>query len=382
MITMTASVQLLGDKNEKITQIVQTSPDTSVGLRQQNNVSAEIGAVINKKQRSKSLFFLSDKILTKKLTASVLDGSSTYSPKSVSYYIGGHPTGENDLVTFPTVFEVSTEDGGISGLGIDFDIQNGQYPPEITVKCWDSTTNDWGESFTVQDNDAEYHFVFAETSKVQVTISKWNKRGFPIVITGIYASLSLDLDYRSLRSVSHKIIDRGDIELPSYGIMSNSGSFEFKDIDNQIQEYIEERLLRANMQVEFFINNTTTKITQKIGEARTNKWNYNVSNYVVSVSLKDDIEEWQNIQIDKQSYYIYSEITTMLDVYNSLKSITPTKYRFASLSTDVSTYLSNIKLGYTARLESGSLWSAWDKFGKANALHIFKNKQGEVAITL
>lgn len=382
MITMSVSVQMLGDKNEKIGAITQTLPDTTY-FRQMNNVSSSLGTIKDKKQGAEPLFFLSDKNIDGTINkASKLDGSATFSPKQLPYYIGGYATGYNDIVPPATEFVVTAQDGGFSGLGIDFDKARGQYPPEIKVATWNAETGNYNAEYTVSDNDAEYHLLFDETSKVKVKIEKWNTKGFPIVIAGIYASLTLDLDYRSLRNVAHKIIDRSDITMPSYGIMSNSGSFEFKDIDKEVKEYAEEKLLRANMSVEFFISNTATQKTQKIGEAVTSKWNYDNNNYVVSVSLKDDIEEWQNIQIDKQPYYIYSTITTMLDVYNSLKSITPTKYRFADLSTEVSNRLNSITLGHTTYIESGSLWSAWDKFGKANALHIYKNKQGEVAVTL
>ena len=381
MITMSVSVQMLGDKNEKIGAITQTLPDTTY-FRQMNNVSSSLGTIKDKKQGAKPLFFLSDKHAGGTINkASKLDGSATFSPKQVPYYIGGYATGHNDIVTPATEFVVTAQDGGFSGLGIDFDKARGQYPPEIKVATWNAETGDYNAEYTVSDNDAEYHLLFDETSKVKVKIEKWNTKGFPIVITGIYASLALDLDYRSLRNVSHKIIDRSDITMPSYGIMSNSGSFEFKDIDKEVKEYAEERLLRANMLVEFFISNTATQKTQKIGEAVTSKWNYDNNNYVVSVSLKDDIENWQDIQIDMQAYYLDENMQTMLDVYNSLKAITPNDYVFAELSTATKTYLQSISIGENAYIESGSLWSAWDKFGKANGLHIYKNKQGEVVVT-
>ena len=375
MITMSVSVQMLGDKNEKIGAITQTLPDTTY-FRQINNVSSSLGTIKDKKQGANPLFFLSGKNIDGTINkASSLDGSATFSPKQLPYYIGGYATGP------ATEFVVTAQDGGFSGLGIDFDKARGQYPPEIKVATWNAETGDYNAEYTVSENDAEYHLLFDETSKVKVKIEKWNTKGFPIVITGIYASLALDLDYRSLRNVSHKIIDRSDITMPSYGIMSNSGSFEFKDIDKEVKEYAEERLFRANMLVEFFISNTATQKTQKIGEAVTSKWNYDNNNYVVSVSLKDDIENWQDIQIDMQAYYLDENMQTMLDVYNSLKAITPNDYVFAELSTATKTYLQSISIGENAYIESGSLWSAWDKFGKANGLHIYKNKQGEVVVT-
>jgi len=82
-----------------------------------------------------------------------------------------------------------------------------------------------------------------------------------------------------------------------------------------------------------------------------------------------------------QAYYLDENMKTMLDVYNSLKAITPNDYVFAELSTATKTYLQSISIGENAYIESGSLWSAWDKFGKANGLHIYKNKQGEVVVT-
>jgi hypothetical protein len=105
----------------------------------------------------------------------------------------------------------------------------------------------------------------------------------------------------------------------------------------------------------------------------------------VSVSLQDNLVEWQEIQIEGFGYdprnpYKVLANGTMEDLYNWLQNgdRTPTKYRmlrFERLDEQTQNILRYTKIEYPL-LKSGSLWEQWTKLCQVCGLYIYKNSQG------
>lgn len=189
-------------------------------------------------------------------------------------------------------------------------------------------------------------------------------------------------DYSNLLSLERKIIDRSDIKLPSYGVISNAGQMAFIDKNKRFLGYTNNGSLVSGIPIEIYLTDTLSKKSELVGSFYSDKWNYDNNNREVSVSLKDDLEEWQDIQVERINYdprNPYKVFRTMADLYKVLATKTPSKYRlliFGLLDTATQNILEETKMVYPL-LESGSLWSQWNKLCQVCRCHIYKNNIGE-----
>jgi hypothetical protein len=142
-----------------------------------------------------------------------------------------------------------------------------------------------------------------------------------------------------------------------------------------VKEYVEQGLLVAGSQIKIYLTNTLANVKENIGTFYSESWNYDSDNRVVSVSLKDDLEEWQNILLDE---YSLKENQTMYDIYLYLVSKTPKKWEFV-IDDETKSHLQNIVCKY-AYLNSSNLWSSWVKLCEIGMLHIYKNNIKKVVV--
>lgn len=197
-------------------------------------------------------------------------------------------------------------------------------------------------------------------------------------LIGKNINVKKDFDRRNLISIERAIFDRSDLKMPSWGIISNVGNLEFVDSNKRFLGYANAGILVEGMKIELFLNNTLVNgATEKVGTFYTDQWNYENDSKVVSVSLKDDLEEWQDINVkglDLQT--IKSAMTLYMQIYNQ----TPKKYNLISFS-DLDNHTKEI-LQYTyiqyPFFENGSLWQQWTKLCQVCQLHIYKNNDGIV----
>jgi hypothetical protein len=75
-------------------------------------------------------------------------------------------------------------------------------------------------------------------------------------------------------SLDSKIIDRNDIVMASFGIISNGGSFEIIDYTGEIREWAESLKLNSKTKVNIFLNDTISGKSTQVGEFFATKWNY------------------------------------------------------------------------------------------------------------
>jgi hypothetical protein len=188
------------------------------------------------------------------------------------------------------------------------------------------------------------------------------------------------VDKRNAMSIERSIFYRGDVKLPSWGILSNNGKISFNDKDGRFLEYAESGNLESGIEVELSLNNKLAKREEKIGVFYTDNWNYDNNNKVVSVSLKDDLEEWQDISVSGINYDPRKpQRKTMRYFYEYLYARTPKKYnllKFAELDEKTREILESTVVEYPL-LNEGNLWQQWVKVCQVCSLYIYKNNKGK-----
>ena len=363
MITLTAKINLLSGDNKALS----LGSDNLSG----NNISSNLSGIVGVKKNGSNPFIIG---------ASKLGDGSTFSD-GVDYFIGDQLSDDNG--NFATPYTITITGNAMTSLTISFDTANGRHPKSV-----------WIDGVEYIDDDPIFTVAgLTESTNHTITIYNWNSPKYPLVITGIYAEVSIEIDRRNLISISRSIFDRSDLKLPSWGIISNTGNIEFNDTDGEIRDYVKQLLLESGLKCEIFLNNTLANEQEKIGLFETDEWNYDNDNRVVSVSLKDDLEEWQEINVAEISYdprEIESKPFKWLYVY--LWKLTSHRYyaeesiygngnydmlAFDELDTDTQDILQNTYIQYPL-LESGSLWVQWTKLCEVCQLHIYKDNNGVV----
>jgi hypothetical protein len=190
-----------------------------------------------------------------------------------------------------------------------------------------------------------------------------------------FPSTSFKLDNRNLKEVGINFFSKSNIEMPSYGIISNTANLSFNDYNKTIYDLIKSNQLKSNLTVVIYLINLISKHTEDKGIWYTDKWSYDNNNNQVSVTLKDDLLEWQNILVGK---YHLSDEKTMYEIYSVLKEKTPSKFQI-DLDIDTENFLKNTKCKYPY-LKEGSLWSQYDKLCQVCGLNIYKTPQNKVKI--
>ena len=207
-------------------------------------------------------------------------------------------------------------------------------------------------------------------------------------LIGSYIKVEKDFALNNLISLERAIFDRSDTKLPSYGILSNNGNLWFNDTNGAFLTYANAGVLGSGLKVHILLNNTLSKTSEEVGVFETDTWDYDNDNRSVSVSLKDDLVQWQDIYVEGFGYDprkpndILTE-KSMANLYDWLYKKTPKTYKmlaFSELDQETKTILQNTIIDYPF-LESGSLWAQWTKLCQVCGLYIYKNNQGQVVCT-
>ena len=301
---------------------------------------------------------------------------------------------------------ISAKTGGMEYSVKDLTFSNGEIQGKIVVFVGDDNEEQYLDrnmdiSFVVEysllfkDDDAIFTLInLPNCNAFSIYIDNWNTPNYPLVLTGIYAEVSIDIDRRNLISLKSSIFERSDLKLPSFGIISNTGNIEFNDLNGEIKDYAEQLLLQSGLQCEIRLNNTLVDgASELVAKMETDQWDYDNDNRVVSVSIKDDLEEWQDINVQGIDYdprkpqskpfsglYAYLwELTS--NRYYATRGITGKgKYNMLApdeLDIDTQMVLENTYIQYPL-LERGSLWQQWTKLCQVCQLHIYKNNDGVV----
>lgn len=187
------------------------------------------------------------------------------------------------------------------------------------------------------------------------------------------------LNQRNSISVDFKLNSVSDVEEPSFGIISNSGTVSFNDYDGKVLEYAEQGELVDGLQISIYMQNTLVSGKRElIARYTTTDWDYDNDSKQVSCTIKDVLEELQKIQFAGLNYIWQPE--TFADAYKRLCTLTPSKFGFVAyddLDDRTKSKLSSSQSDYFY-IESGSLWNAWDKFANALFCSIYNDGQKTV----
>lgn len=190
------------------------------------------------------------------------------------------------------------------------------------------------------------------------------------------------IDRKNIISIQSNKFERSDIKLPSFGIISNTANLEFNDVNGRFLEYANLGILKGGIPVRIFLQNTLVESSQKVIDVKeTDTWDYDNDNRVASVSLKDDLEEWQDVNVGAIDYDPRNpEHKPFKWLYTHLWEFTNPNYRmlsFEELDTDTQNILQNTYTQYPL-IKSGSLWEQWTKLCEVCQLHIYKDNNGVV----
>lgn len=359
MINLTAKIELLKSgvndgENGILSGVSIVSPTLS-----KNNVSAEIGNVLNAKKRVKH----------HSVYGNAIWGNDERYTGELDYFVGNVLSAPRSLTksyAFATPYTIVITGKDIEYITISFDDLNGCYPKTIKI-----------DGITYSDNDANWTLHLEKADRHTIVIDNWNTPTSPLVISGIFIDLIVNINKFNLKSIDTKTVDRADTSLPSYGVISNSGSIEFYDTNGEIADYAEMQILKSGLKTSIYLNNTLAKSSQLIAELSTADWEYDSYNKLVKVSLKDDLEEWQEINIGG-FYFDFTNIAVkpLKEYYIYLYNQTPQKfamYSYDELSEQTKLILTDTKIKFPY-LENDKLWNQWDKICKLAQLHIYKYK--------
>ena len=203
-----------------------------------------------------------------------------------------------------------------------------------------------------------------------------------VAINGIYTGATINIDRTNIISIETKLADRGDLRKPSFGIISNAGYISYIDSNEETLELANKNLLQEGKKCEVFLSNTIVRgKTEKVADFETEQWDYDLENKVVSVSVKDELVEWQEINVDVVEYNPRKpEIKPLSWFYRHLWDITKRNYdmlSFDELSDDTKAVFDSIFIRYPL-LEKGTLWQQWEKVCVVGQSHIYKGKDGKI----
>jgi hypothetical protein len=187
------------------------------------------------------------------------------------------------------------------------------------------------------------------------------------------------IDKRVMLSLDCETRDRSDIEKPSFGVISNGGSLSFNDGYSRFLNLINSGFLSGGEEIKIFLENTITKQRRQVGVYYAEDWDFDNDSKSISVKIRDDLEEWQEIDCPALNYDIENgSDSSMKDIYDFLFRNTPSKYNmlpFKQLDDETRQFISKSTIGIPL-IYSSNLWNQWQKFCDSCCTQIYKNKDG------
>ena len=291
-------------------------------------------------------------------------------------------------------FTIESSSNNFNTLNIAFDYKNGIYPTRLIINETSnepiSVTNDSAllklSGLTPrQVGDSYYHTIH---------FVAMNKPNVPLIITGIFSKLSVDIDSRRLDELTLEHQSVGDNERPSFGIISNSGDISLIDYDMTFKSLAQLGLLNEDCPITMTATDTLTGKSATIGKYLTNSWQYNTNNNTVSVSLKDDLLTWQELAFDgfvgqiqhfdeQARKYYYSDSGNYADIYQKITENFPNVIITDFLDVSFIELLESLIDGeiQICQMSRSPLWGAMQKLCEVSGVHIFKTYDNEIGFS-
>lgn len=352
MITITARINVSENVSENGGEINSLQSNISG-----NNVSANINQILGKRSVTIGNPFI--------LGKSILDSGATYAD-NLPYFLGSQLSDKNGNFASKYIITISGKD--ITQFVIAFDTTNNAFPKNIVVD---------GEIF--YDDDPIWEINVDTANNHTIEISNWNKPYSPLTITNLYADIGIEIDKNNLIAFNSEIIDRSNIKSPSYGIISNSASLTFADLNEQALDLISQQILHSNIKIDVWLNNTVSGSQEQVCLMEIRELSYDNYNRQVQISLKDGLEAWQDINIEALNYNpLLGEAKTAKWIYEYLLLKTPSSSKmltFEELDEDTKNILESTNIQYPL-LEADTLWNQWQKLCELCLLHIYVDNNG------
>lgn len=202
-------------------------------------------------------------------------------------------------------------------------------------------------------------------------------------ITSVGADQStqiIEIKRRNIISFSYEIFDRADYKAPSFGLISNDGSLQFSDMFGNVFKTPCEDIVRGTSRIKVFLRNTLAKNEEQIADLSVKKWNYDNRKKICTLSLTDELEEMQNINVPAIEYDVRkTESKNLKYFYEYLRGKTPAKFNvlpFAELDEETQKILEDTFVEKPF-LKSDNLWSQWTKLCNACCAYMYWNRQGK-----
>lgn len=352
MINVSAEIVLIDGEGQTLTSAICNV----VG----NNVSADISKVVASQKRSIAPFII----------GATKIGEDRTLESSLDYYVGSLTSDNAGEFAYP--YEITLSGDEVDHFTMVFDIANGQHPRNITID--DIPYGVSSPIFTtpsLKKNDTH-----------TIQIWDWNTPLYPVTIAGIYSGITIDVTYRTMQQLSAQHLSRASNDAPSYGIISNVGVLQFSDMWGEVKDYADLQMLKADLKVSMFLEDTLSGKKIMIGNYVTDDWTYVTANREVTVQLKDTLVEWQSINhagVDLERVNgVAVPNKDAEDMYKQLYDDTPQKYAvkgFDSIDKGTKARLSGSKIP-KFYLESGTLWQQWTKLCELTEANIYQDFDG------
>lgn len=355
MITVKARINITDSKNGNVQNITASH----AGI----NISSTINYVKNKRGSSIGNPFI--------LGKNILGTGATYA-NNLPYYISHFISNEEGA--FRNTLTIYVIGKNIYGCIVVFDKENNKHPNSIEV-----------DGITFQDDDAQFEITFDENIENHtIRINNWNTPYEPLILTGIYFDVNINIDEKNIVSFKSNIMDRENNRYPSYGIISNTANLNFADFDMEVLDFIKQEILHSGITVTTWLENDNTNNKEQICEMEIQDLKYDNYNRQIQLSLKDNLEDWQNINVPEIGYSFNEEAKTAKWYFEYLYEITDEigKYNipnFSQLDSETRYVLENTEIEYPI-LKSGNLWDCWSRLCQLCLLHIYIDNNNKVVI--
>lgn len=249
---------------------------------------------------------------------------------------------------------------------------NGENIDNFTIH-FDKVVNEYATEIYIDDvkyvND-DTHFFMNVTNQNSHTVrfTKWSKGNSNIRFTAITIGLTLTFDkFNGLLSFVRGSQSMQDNTLPTYGAISQYGSVRLADYTGEINDIEQLNMLTSGIKVKLYLDD------ELVGDYLFESFDKE-NETIYNIQLNDEIIKWNDIIVDSIKL---QENKTAKDLYDFLVSQYEANYE--SLSDYIENYLSYIKIKYYY-LESGSLFSQWNKFCDLTQMLVFKKPNGKIAL--
>lgn len=249
---------------------------------------------------------------------------------------------------------------------------NGENIDNFTIH-FDKVVNEYATEIYIDDvkyvNDDTHFFMnVINQNSHTVRFTKWSKGNSNIRFTAITIGLTLTFDkFNGLLSFVRGSQSMQDNTLPTYGAISQYGSVRLADYTGEINDIEQLNMLTSGIKVKLYLDD------ELVGDYLFESFDKE-NETIYNIQLNDEIIKWNDIIVDSIKL---QENKTAKDLYDFLVSQYEANYE--SLSDYIENYLSYIKIKYYY-LESGSLFSQWNKFCDLTQMLVFKKPNGKIAL--